>query len=51
LKNSVLRAHVALLGANVIYGANYLIAKGVMPDKIGPSAFVFLRIVGAGLLF
>ncbi len=51
MKNNILRAHLALLGANVIYGANYLIAKGVMPNKIGPSAFVFLRIVGAGLLF
>jgi drug/metabolite transporter (DMT)-like permease len=51
LQNNILKAHFALLGANVIYGANYLIAKGVMPDKIGPAAFVFLRIVGAGLLF
>lgn len=42
---------MALLGANVIYGANYIIAKGIMPNKIGPSAFVFLRIVGAGILF
>lgn len=42
---------MALLGANFIYGANYLIAKGVMPNKIGPSAFIFLRIVGAGILF
>ncbi len=50
IKNST-KAHLALLGANVIYGANYIIAKGVMPDKIGPSAFVFLRILGAGLLF
>jgi drug/metabolite transporter (DMT)-like permease len=49
LKNNILRAHLALLGANIIYGANYLIAKGVMPNKIGPSAFVFLRIFGAGL--
>ena len=45
------KAHLALLGANVIYGANYLIAKGVMPNKIGPSAFVFLRILGACILF
>jgi len=45
------KAHLALLGANVIYGANYLIAKGIMPNKIGPSAFVFLRIIGAGILF
>lgn len=51
MKKNILRAHLALLGANVIYGANYLIAKGVMPNKIGPSAFVFLRILGAGLLF
>ena len=51
MKNNILKAHLALLGANVIYGANYLIAKGVMPNKIGPSAFVFLRILGAGLLF
>ena len=50
IKNTT-KAHLALLGANLIYGANYIIAKGVMPDKIGPSAFVFLRILGAGLLF
>jgi len=51
LKNNILKAHLALLGANLIYGANYIIAKGIMPNKIGPSAFIFLRIVGAGILF
>ena len=51
MKNNILKAHLALLGANVIYGVNYLIAKGVMPEKIGPSGFVFLRILGAGILF
>jgi drug/metabolite transporter (DMT)-like permease len=51
LKNNIVKAHIALLGANIIYGANYIIAKGIMPNKIGPSAFIFLRIVGAGLLF
>ena len=51
MKNNILKAHAALLGANLIYGANYIIAKGVMPNKIGPSAFIFLRIVGAGILF
>ena len=45
------KAHLALLGANIIYGVNHIVAKGVMPNKIGPSAFVFLRILGAGLLF
>ena len=51
MKNNIVKAHIALLGANLIYGANYIIAKGVMPNKIGPSAFIFLRIVGAGILF
>ncbi|NNK88001.1 MAG: DMT family transporter [Flavobacteriaceae bacterium] len=51
MKNKILSAHLALFGANLIYGANYLIAKGVMPDKIGPSAFVLIRIIGASLLF
>lgn len=45
------KAHLALLAANVIYGVNYIVAKGVMPDKIGPTAFIFLRIFGASLLF
>jgi len=45
------KAHLALLGANVIYGANYIIAKGIMPDKIGPTAFVFIRISSCVLLF
>ncbi len=45
------KAHLALLGANIIYGANYIIAKGVMPNKIGPTAFVFIRLAGCVLLF
>ncbi|AMC11116.1 hypothetical protein Lupro_07575 [Lutibacter profundi] len=45
------KAHLALLGANIIYGINHIVAKGIMPNKIGPSAFIFLRILGAGLLF
>ncbi|MCK8523063.1 DMT family transporter [Aquimarina sp. D1M17] len=45
------RAHIALLSVNMIYGANYLIAKGLMPNKLEASALVFLRISGAGVLF
>ncbi|MDP5157917.1 MAG: DMT family transporter [Flaviramulus sp.] len=45
------KAHLALLGANIIYGANYIIAKGIMPNKIGPSAFVFIRLSCCALLF
>ncbi|WP_035091352.1 DMT family transporter [Aquimarina macrocephali] len=46
-----IKAHLALLSVNIVYGANYLVAKGLMPDKIEASALVFLRISGAGLLF
>ncbi|NND77719.1 MAG: DMT family transporter, partial [Flavobacteriales bacterium] len=36
---------------HLVYGANYVIAKGVMPDVIGPSGFVMARILGAVCLF
>lgn len=51
MNSNTQKAHLALLGANLIYGANYIIAKGIMPDMIGPSAFIFLRVVGAIILF
>lgn len=50
IKNTT-KAHLALLGANTIYGANYIIAKGIMPHKIGPSGFVFIRLSSCVLLF
>lgn len=50
IKNTY-KAHLALLGANLIYGVNYIIAKGIMPNKIGSSAFVFIRLVCATVLF
>ena len=45
------RAHVALFVTNLIYGANYVVAKAIMPQVIGPSGFVALRVLGAALLF
>ncbi len=51
MTKNLYKAHFALLGANLIYGVNYIVAKGIMPNKIGPSAFIFLRILGAGILF
>lgn len=46
-----LLAHLSLIFVSLIYGANYLIAKGLMPEMIGPSGFITLRVTGAGLLF
>lgn len=44
-------AHLALFVVNVIYGANYVVAKALMPHVIPPSGFVLLRVLGAGVLF
>jgi drug/metabolite transporter (DMT)-like permease len=46
-----LRAHLALSAVALIYGANYVIAKTVMPDPIDPNAFIALRVLGAVTLF
>jgi drug/metabolite transporter (DMT)-like permease len=43
--NRNIRAHFALLGANTIYGLNYVIAKGIMPDYMMPKAIIFLRVL------
>lgn len=47
----LLKAHIALLGANIIYGVNYSVAKGIMPHFIEPFGFIFCRVLGALLLF
>ena len=44
-------AHICLASAATIYGANYIIAKSVMPNPIGPNSFITLRVMGACLLF
>lgn len=46
-----LLAHLALFTVNFIYGVNYVVAKGLMPEVIGPSGFILLRVTGAGALF
>ena len=45
------KAHLAVFSANLIYGANYNIAKVVMPELIQPNGFVLLRVFFATLLF
>ena len=49
--NRLLQAHLALFGANLIYGLNYTLAKEVMPDFILPFGFIFCRVTGALLMF
>ena len=45
------RAHLALFFVNVLYGAGHIIAKGVMPEFLTPSVFIFLRVSGAVVFF
>ena len=49
--SNILRAHLALFLVNALYGANHIIAKGVMPDYLTPDVFILLRVAGATLLF
>ena len=49
--NKILKAHISLLIANLIYALNFTIAKDVMPNFILPSAFILLRVIGALFLF
>lgn len=51
MKNKRLLAHLGLLLVNMIYGANYLIAKGLMPNKLQPSGFILIRVVSAAIIF
>lgn len=50
-------ALLALFGVNLLYGINYVVAKGLMPipghgaGVIGASAFILLRVLGAVVLF
>lgn len=48
---SIIKAHLALFTVNALYGANHVVAKGVMSGEMKPSAFIFLRAAGAVLLF
>ena len=36
----------AVILANAIYGVNYVVAKGIMPDYLSPRAIIFFRIAG-----
>ncbi|MDC1403360.1 DMT family transporter [Crocinitomicaceae bacterium] len=51
MKPMHLRAHLALFIVNTFYGANHVIAKGIMPNILTPNVFILLRVAGATALF
>jgi drug/metabolite transporter (DMT)-like permease len=44
-------AHLALTGAYIIYGINFSVAKGIMPQYLKPFALIALRPVVTAVLF
>ncbi|PKP34062.1 MAG: EamA/RhaT family transporter [Bacteroidetes bacterium HGW-Bacteroidetes-17] len=49
--NNKVKAHLALIGGNLIYGLNYVVAKGIMPDYISPKGVIFWRVLIAFIFF
>jgi drug/metabolite transporter (DMT)-like permease len=51
LQNRHFKAHLFVFAASLIYGANYSIAKLVMPEYIQPFGFIILRVWTSAILF
>ena len=47
----VVKSHMALFMANLIYAFTFTFAKDVMPETIRPLGFIFLRVSSAMILF
>lgn len=50
IKESTGRAHLAMVTATILFGVNYWIAKGLMPDYLQPMQIIFFRVSGAMLI-
>jgi len=44
------RAHLSMLAATLLFGANYWIAKGLMPNHLLPMQIIFLRVLGTFII-
>ena len=44
------RAHFSMLAATMLFGANYWIAKGLMPNHLLPMQIIFLRVLGTFII-
>jgi drug/metabolite transporter (DMT)-like permease len=49
--NDRTKGHLALLGANLFYGAGFTVAKHIMPRLIQPLGFIFIRVSIVTILF
>ena len=46
-----IKAHLAISLANILYGVNYTIAKGILPDYLTPIGLTLTRISSAVIMF
>jgi len=49
--NNQIKSHISLFAAALIFGANYWISKGLMPDYFTPEQLLFFRMAGAFVMF
>ncbi len=47
----LIQAHLALIGVNLLYGGNYVVAKEATPEYILPFGFIFVRASIGMILF
>lgn len=51
MQSGLFKSHLALFVVQLMYGANYVVAKGLMPGVVGPNGFILIRAIGAVALF
>lgn len=45
------KGHLAILGANLIFGLNVVVSKSLMPEYLSPHSLTFMRMMGAAVIF
>jgi drug/metabolite transporter (DMT)-like permease len=50
MRNQI-KAHIAILTANIMYGINYIAVKQILPEYASWQALAFMRAIGALVLF
>ncbi len=51
IKNKNIQAHLAIIGANLIFGLNYTFSKDIMPDYVQPYGLTLMRTFSGIIIF
>ncbi|MDR1879209.1 MAG: DMT family transporter [Bacteroidales bacterium] len=51
MEHKKMTGHIAVLGANIIFGLNTSVSRTLIPNEINPYLLTFIRMTGAMLLF